>query len=73
MTSMLIVNFLLTPLQSMCRYYTTILNKKKNGNTPHCVVCGDTEKDGKLHTVYGVEGSHINLCEDCFEIQNNMV
>ena len=37
----------------------------------HCVICGDTEKDGKLILVDTDRGQE-RLCEFCFMVQTNM-
>ena len=39
----------------------------KHTDIPHCVICGDTEKDGGMEKVEGVY-----FCETCFMIQTNM-
>ena len=39
----------------------------KHMDIPHCVICGDTEKDGGMEKVEGVY-----FCETCFMIQTNM-
>lgn len=50
----------------------TIINKNKNKKEIHCIICGDTEKDGKIVKVNSIDGSHKYFCQDCYDIQINM-
>ena len=58
-----------TITQSVSR---NILDKlMENIKEPHCKICGDTEKDGKILKVPTQVGD-IYLCEFCYNIQKKM-
>ena len=39
---------------------------------PHCIVCGDTENDGKILQIPIKNGECILFCEFCYKIQSKM-
>jgi hypothetical protein len=55
--------------QSIARFTSDIL--MKNIQEPHCKVCGDTEKDGKIFKI-PTQTNDIYLCQFCYNVQKNM-
>ena len=50
---------------------TLIAEHLKHIDEPHCLVCGDTEKQCKLLKIPTQNGEQI-LCQDCYNIQSQM-
>lgn len=45
------------------------MNKLKNGDKPHCLICGDIDK---LVGVNFTNGKKVNMCSFCFDVQSKM-
>jgi len=50
----------------------TIYNLTKNIKEDHCLICGDTEKDGKIVKVKTFNDGYKHFCEFCYNVQMNM-
>jgi hypothetical protein len=55
--------------QMMVRQY--LEKKMENIKEPHCKICGDTEKNGKIMKI-PTQNNDIYLCEFCYNVQINM-
>ena len=62
------------PPQNMTQFAVrrAMLNITSKIKEPHCMICGDTSKDGILLKIKISGGGFNTLCEDCYTIQCGM-